>query len=123
MFAVIQSKGASRDALKEVFKLQLYDESLVTDALIDERYPIAVKQPGVIYSTMQVPNMKKDLHKLKCPILTFWGMDDKYMPLDGAITLAKCKNSRVVLQSECGHWFMVEYKNLFNKMCVDFLKE
>jgi len=57
-------------------------------------------------------------------VLAFWGNDDQFCPVSGATTLSEqCKSSRVLRLSECGHWVMVEHAALFNRMCVDFLKE
>ena len=51
-------------------------------------------------------------------------MNDKFCPMSGAVTIAKtCKNTRVVLLSECGHWVMVEKRALFNDACTRFLRE
>jgi pimeloyl-ACP methyl ester carboxylesterase len=32
-------------------------------------------------------------------------------------------NIRFTLLSECGHWVMVEHRELFNRQCLDFLAE
>jgi 4,5:9,10-diseco-3-hydroxy-5,9,17-trioxoandrosta-1(10),2-diene-4-oate hydrolase len=43
--------------------------------------------------------------------------------VSGAMTIARsCKNTRVLLLSECGHWVMVEKRALFNDACARFLK-
>ena len=40
------------------------------------------------------------------------------------MTLAKsCKRARVTMLSECGHWVMVEYTELFNRQCLEFLSD
>jgi 4,5:9,10-diseco-3-hydroxy-5,9,17-trioxoandrosta-1(10),2-diene-4-oate hydrolase len=46
------------------------------------------------------------------------------MPPTGILKLAQgLKNMRMVIQSQCGHWFMVEHTELFNRTSLDFLKE
>jgi len=48
--------------------------------------------------------MEDDLHKINCPILAFWGMNENMMPETGIMKLAKkCKNIQMVLLSQCGH--------------------
>jgi len=44
--------------------------------------------------------------------------------VSGATTLSeRCKTSRVLRISQCGHWVMVEHPALFNKVSVEFLRE
>lgn len=31
-------------------------------------------------------------------------------------------HSRMVIVSECGHWVMVEHKDMFNRYTLDFLQ-
>ncbi|MNY81499.1 2-hydroxy-6-oxononadienedioate/2-hydroxy-6-oxononatrienedioate hydrolase [compost metagenome] len=51
-------------------------------------------------------------------------MNDKFCPASGAQTLMDaCRNIRFVMLSECGHWVMVEHRELFNRTCLDFLAE
>jgi 4,5:9,10-diseco-3-hydroxy-5,9,17-trioxoandrosta-1(10),2-diene-4-oate hydrolase len=45
------------------------------------------------------------------------------MPETGIQTLAKnCPNIRLTLVSQCGHWVMVEHREMFNRSSVDFLR-
>jgi 4,5:9,10-diseco-3-hydroxy-5,9,17-trioxoandrosta-1(10),2-diene-4-oate hydrolase len=32
-----------------------------------------------------------------------------------------CRQLRLVLVSECGHWVMVEHEAMFNRLTLDFL--
>jgi 4,5:9,10-diseco-3-hydroxy-5,9,17-trioxoandrosta-1(10),2-diene-4-oate hydrolase len=122
--AVMDPAGVTRDAMRRVLELQLFDPSLVTEELIDERIQIAELQPKQVLTSMQVPNLAPDLGRLACPVFTLWGVDDKFCPMSGAVTIARgCRRSRVLLLSECGHWVMVEKAALFNDACVRFLGE
>tara|TARA_Y100001934_G_scaffold115714_1_gene141637 strand:- start:207 stop:1034 length:828 start_codon:yes stop_codon:yes gene_type:complete len=124
MRSFFSKKGITKEGMLKTFKLQLFDESLITDEIIEERYEIALTQPKTVISTMKIPNQTELLKHLQCPILGFWGMNDKFCPPSGAVTLAKeCSNIRMTLLSECGHWVMVEHRNTFNKQSVDFLNE
>jgi 4,5:9,10-diseco-3-hydroxy-5,9,17-trioxoandrosta-1(10),2-diene-4-oate hydrolase len=116
--------GVTRDSMRRVFEKQLYDTSLVTDELLDERISIADLQPRRVLTSMQVPNLSPELQGLACPVFALWGVNDKFCPMSGAVTLAtSCKNIRVVLLSECGHWVMVEKQAFFNDGCTRFLLE
>jgi 4,5:9,10-diseco-3-hydroxy-5,9,17-trioxoandrosta-1(10),2-diene-4-oate hydrolase len=116
--------GITREGMRKVFGLQLFDPNLITDEILDEREQIAVTQPKRVLTSMHVPHLAPELGKLQCPVLALWGMDDKFCPVSGALTIAKnAKRSRTVLLSECGHWVMVEHKDFFNRACADFLRE
>jgi 4,5:9,10-diseco-3-hydroxy-5,9,17-trioxoandrosta-1(10),2-diene-4-oate hydrolase len=124
MKAFTDPAGITRDSMRRVFEKQLFDTSLVTDELLDERVSIAELQPKRVLTSMQVPNLAPDLPKIECPVLALWGVNDKFCPMSGAVTIAKaCKNTRVMLLSECGHWVMVEKQALFNDACTRFLRE
>ncbi len=120
------ASGELRDAagMKRLLGLQLFDPSLIDDETVAERVAVVAQQPPCVLSTMEVPNMAERLPELACPILGFWGMDDKFCPVSGANTLMQaCRHVRFVLLSECGHWVMVEHRDLFNRDCLAFLEE
>ena len=102
----------------------VHDPSHVTPELAAERLHVyRTQHPGVV-GTMKVPNITARLGEIKCPVLGFWGANEGFMPLSGIETLAKgCSEARVIVQSGCGHWFMVEHVELFNRSCLDFLRE
>lgn len=115
-------KGLSRESMRTVFELQLHDSSLVTDQIIEERFQVAETQPKNVIAKMKVDNQEEQLADIACPVLCFWGADDKFCPVSGAMKVAtRCKNSRTLILSECGHWVMVEHRAMFNKLCLEFL--
>src|SRR5690554_6222946 len=117
--------GATRDSLESFIRQALvYDDVIVDDELIDERWGIAQIQNTRVSTTMRVPNLTDRLGEINAPSLVFWGVNEKMMPETGIMTLAKgLKKSRVVLVSECGHWVMAEHKDMFNRYSLDFLNE
>jgi 4,5:9,10-diseco-3-hydroxy-5,9,17-trioxoandrosta-1(10),2-diene-4-oate hydrolase len=124
MKAFTDPAGITRDSMRRVFEKQLYDTSLVTDELLDERVSIAELQPKRVLTSMQVPNLAPEIAGLRCPVFALWGVNDKFCPMSGAVTIAtSCRDTRVVLLSECGHWVMVEKRALFNDACTRFLLE
>jgi 4,5:9,10-diseco-3-hydroxy-5,9,17-trioxoandrosta-1(10),2-diene-4-oate hydrolase len=124
MKAVLQKGGVTRESLREVLKLQLVDPQFLTDELVDERFAVALEQPTRVLTTLQVPYLTPRLHELKRPVFALWGQDDKFCPVSGATTLAReCAGSRVMIFNACGHWVMVEKATIFNRLCVDFLRE
>jgi 4,5:9,10-diseco-3-hydroxy-5,9,17-trioxoandrosta-1(10),2-diene-4-oate hydrolase len=124
MAKTVYKLGITRESMKELFKLQLYRQDLITDQTIEERYSVAITQPKDIMMKLKVDNQEHEIENLACPVLCFWGVNDDWTPMSGAIKIAqRVKNSRTVLISECGHWVMVEYQKLFNETTLKFLNE
>jgi 4,5:9,10-diseco-3-hydroxy-5,9,17-trioxoandrosta-1(10),2-diene-4-oate hydrolase len=108
--------------MRHVMSLQVFDPSMLDDAIINERSAIAPLQPANLFSTMMVPNMTTRLHEIKAPIFGFWGTDDKFNPHTGALkVIENAPNARMILLNRCGHWVQVEHSDLFNRSCIDFL--
>lgn len=122
MIRVLYKEGVSKETMRKVFTLQLHDPSLITDEIIEERFQVAMTQHKDNIARIQVRNQEDRLSEIACPVLCFWGTDDKFCPSTGAEKIAtRCKNSRTVLISNCGHWVMVEYAHLFNNLTHQFL--
>ncbi|MCJ1886652.1 alpha/beta fold hydrolase [Pseudomonas sp. LA21] len=112
------------DGMRRLLSLQLFDASQISDETVNERVAVVKEQPRCVLTRMQVPNLASQVAQLSCPILGFWGMNDKFCPSSGAQTLMDaCSNIRFVLLSECGHWVMVEHRALFNREVLAFLEE
>mgnify|MGYP000682543201 CR=1 FL=1 len=124
MKAFLSPEGITREGMRRVFGLQLFDPTQITDAIIEERFAIAETQPKRVLTSMHVPHLAPELSRISCPVLGFWGANDEFCPVSGATTIAsQCPDARVMLLSRCGHWVMVEHAELFNRMCIDFLRE
>ena len=109
--------------LKEVLKLIVFDPSHITDELIQERFRILETQNPAAFKRMIIPNITERLNEIKAPVLGFWGAKDNFCPVSGAETLVThCPDAEVITLSRCGHWVMIEYKELFNQRCIEFLK-
>ena len=122
MIRVLYKEGISRETIRKVFTLQLHDESKITDQVIEERYQVAMTQHRDNIARIQVVNLEDRLSEIECPVLCFWGANDKFCPPTGAPKIAsRCPNSRTILISSCGHWVMVEYPKLFNELTLKFL--
>jgi 4,5:9,10-diseco-3-hydroxy-5,9,17-trioxoandrosta-1(10),2-diene-4-oate hydrolase len=123
MIAAHSAGPIDAEAIRRVMSLQLYDPSLITEELLAERAGIAKTQPSCVLSTMRVPNMAAELNRIKCPVLGFWGLNDKFNPVSGAMKIVEgCQQARVILINRCGHWVMVEHRDMFNRACLDFLR-
>lgn len=116
--------GPNKDSLEQFIRRGLvFDDSVVDEQLVNERWGIFQQQNTKVITSMVVPNMEDQLGELRCPIIAFWGANENMMPETGIAKLTKkCKNIRLLIVSECGHWVMVEHKDLFNRMTLDFLQ-
>ncbi|VVE70015.1 3-oxoacyl-ACP reductase [Pandoraea captiosa] len=111
-----------RDGMRRLLSILVHDPRHVTEALLSERVPVCATQPKTVLSTMRVPDLTDRLSEIQCPVLGFWGSNDKFCPADGALkVLRECANARFVLVNQCGHWVMVEHSDLFNRTSLEFL--
>ena len=125
VFKVFGSGEAVNPAvMKDLFATGLmHDPKYATDELVEERMQIMQIMNGHVMATMRVPVLVDRLHELQCPVLGFWGMDEKMMPENGIMAMAKnIRHLRLILVTECGHWVMVEHEAMFNRACLDFLQ-
>jgi len=124
MFAVYKAGKTGPEAMREVMRMQLFDPSLLTEEIINERAPLAALQTQAARSVMKVPNMTERLHELRCPIFGFWGVNDSFNPVGGAMKVVQhAPQARMLLVNRCGHWVQVEHRELFNRQCLDFLSK
>ncbi|MBJ20806.1 MAG: 3-oxoacyl-ACP reductase [Deltaproteobacteria bacterium] len=111
-----------REGLHKLLRMLVFDDDLVTDALVDERYAILQMQPKEVLSRMIIPSMDDELGNLKRPVIGFWGHNDEFNPVSGVGKfLGRCKDCRFTIVTDCGHWVMVEHARMFNAQLHDFL--
>ena len=123
MFAIYKSGKTGTEAMRAVMTMQLFDPSLLTDEIINERAPIALTQTNAARSVLKVPNMTEQLHQLRWPVFGFCGVNDQFNPVSGTMKLMdNCPQARMVLVNQCGHWVQVEHREMFNRSCIDFLR-
>jgi 4,5:9,10-diseco-3-hydroxy-5,9,17-trioxoandrosta-1(10),2-diene-4-oate hydrolase len=125
MFALYGSgKPVTESDMKAFFhKAFVVDPGVVTDELVRERAELMKLQNPQVMKTMKVPNLTAELGKITQPTLALWGLNENMMPDSGILRLAKgLPNCRMVLVPKCGHWVMIEHRDLFNRMVLDFLK-
>jgi 4,5:9,10-diseco-3-hydroxy-5,9,17-trioxoandrosta-1(10),2-diene-4-oate hydrolase len=110
--------------MKDFFiKAFVVNPACVDDQLVNERWALMQKQNPQVVKTMKVPNMTARLPEIKCPALGFWGLNENMMPESGILKLAKgLPNLRMILVPKAGHWVMIEHRDLFNRMTLDFLR-
>jgi len=114
--------GMSKKTQGDVMRLFTHDPIHVTRDLIEMRWAIAQTQPKEVLTTMKTPELGSRMKELRCPILTFWGADDEFMPPQGKEKCLRANaTSRLIEVNACGHWVMIEHADMFNSTSVDFL--
>jgi len=115
--------GMSKETQADVMRLFAFDPKHVTQELIDMRWVIAQDQPKEVLTTMKTPELGSRMKELTCPILTFWGANDEFMPPQGKEKCLKANDqSRFIEVNACGHWVMIEHSRMFNAASIDFLR-
>lgn len=119
----INAAGVSKDTQAEVMRLFTYDPKHITDELVNMRWAVAQTQPKEVLTTMKTPELGSRMKELTCPVLTFWGRQDDFMPPQGKATCIEANDtSRLIEVNACGHWVMIEHARIFNAASLDFLK-
>ena len=99
----------------------VYDPSVISDALVAERYAVARTQPKDVLARMRTPNLAPRLGELSMPILGFWGLQDEFCPASGAQRfLEACPDARFMTFNKVGHWVQVERAAEFNRYAIAF---
>ena len=76
-----------------------------------------------VLTTMKTPALGERMKELTCPILTFWGHQDAFMPESGKVFCMEAnETSRFIEVNACGHWVMIEHPRMFNAATIDFLR-
>ena len=121
-----------RPALRRWLRSMVYDQELVTDRLLEERWA-QVTEPGVIESMKALYNpaaiakvsrgeVSFELVDVTAPTLLFWGRDDRVSPVDMAIMpMRLMPDVEVHILPNCGHWVMIEQKDAFERQARGFL--
>ncbi len=133
------TENPTRDKLVQWLHSMVYDPSLITEELIEERWEHAT-DPDTLASakTMygreamrfrQEMEAKSDrapywatLHKVRAKTLLTWGRDDRVSPLDMALVpMRTIPDAELHVFGNCGHWAMIEQKEAFENVVQAFL--
>lgn len=115
--------GVSRELLKEFISTMVYDQSLVTDELIEQRYHVALETNPEIEGVVDLGRVDDLLDKIAARTLIIWGANDKFLLSDWATRWHKAiTGSEVHIFSKCGHWAQHERRDAFNNLVGYFLR-
>ena len=129
----------TRQRLTDWLKSMVYDQSLVTEQLVEERWRLATApetlasarrmygraaftQMMAMMRAADIPMPWSQMHKVAAPTLLTWGRDDRVSPLDMAlIPMRTIPDAELHVFPNCGHWAMIEAKAAFESVVLAFL--
>jgi len=122
----------SKEALATFLRGMVYDQSLITEELIEERYaaattPESLAAMAAMGKSFAGPDAElgmlwRDAHRLRQRVLLIWGREDRVNPLDGALlALKQIPRAQLHVFGRCGHWAQLEKFDEFNRLAMDFL--
>jgi 4,5:9,10-diseco-3-hydroxy-5,9,17-trioxoandrosta-1(10),2-diene-4-oate hydrolase len=126
--------GPSREKMAAFLRTLVFDQRLVTDELIDERYaaasePAALVAMATLGASFYDPAFFEDgllwreAHRLRNHVLLIWGREDRVNPLDGALVAVKLiRRAQLHVFGGCGHWAQLEKFDEFNRLAISFLE-
>jgi 4,5:9,10-diseco-3-hydroxy-5,9,17-trioxoandrosta-1(10),2-diene-4-oate hydrolase len=126
--------GPSREKMEAFIRTMVFDQRLVTDELIDERFasasdPEQLAAMASMGASFYDPAFFEDgllwreAHRLKQRVLLIWGREDRVNPLDGALLALKLiRRAQLHVFGGCGHWAQLEKFDEFNRLAIGFLK-
>ena len=126
--------GPSKEKLADFLRTLVYDQSMITDELVEERFkyaadPDTLKAMGAMGRSFMNPDgaqqamLWREAYKLRQRVLLVWGREDRVNPLDGALVALKTiPRAQLHVFGGCGHWAMLEKFDEFNALVTQFLE-
>lgn len=128
----------SRERLRRWISSMVYDQQLVTDALVEARWSHATEPATLEVMRRQysraalLPSFRPssdaptpywaNLHKIQAETLLTWGRDDRVSPLDMALLpMRTIPRAELHVFPRCGHWVMIEQKDAWESAVLAFL--
>ncbi|AHD22570.1 alpha/beta fold hydrolase [Rhodococcus pyridinivorans] len=124
----------TRENLEAFLRIMVFDQSLITPELVEERFAsastpeslAAAKAMGKSFSSAEFEKgmLWRDAYKLRQRVLLIWGREDRVNPLDGALVALKMiPRAQLHVFGGCGHWAQLEKFDEFNRLTADFLTD
>jgi 4,5:9,10-diseco-3-hydroxy-5,9,17-trioxoandrosta-1(10),2-diene-4-oate hydrolase len=125
-----EGEGITKDKVRGFISASLFDQTLMTDELLETRLK-AASDPRIVAQPPMRPgpggppeDLWRDsrLTRLSHETLIVWGREDRVLPLDNAMILLKqIPKARLNVFPQCGHWAMWERPDEFNRVVLSFL--
>ena len=126
--------GPTREKLAAFLRTLVFDQRLITDELVEERYVVA-SEPAALAAMASMGAsffdpasaeeglLWREAHRLRQRVLLIWGREDRVNPLDGALVALKLiRRAQLHVFGGCGHWAQLEKFDEFNQLAISFLE-
>jgi len=126
--------GPSREKMAAFLRTLVFDQRLVTDEMIEERFAAAcdpeslraMASMGASFfdpASYEQGLLWRDAHRLRNRVLLIWGREDRVNPVDGALVALKMiRRVQLHVFGGCGHWVQLEKFDEFNRLAIGFLE-
>lgn len=122
LFDYMADDQPRRAAMAEFVEMMLYDQSLVTEDLVDERYAASLARHPELPIPPQFGDVTPDLHRISAPTLLVWGREDQTVPLTWAPKILNgIPDAELRVLPNCRHWVQYERRDEFNHIVREFL--
>lgn len=127
--------GPTKEKLEAFLRTMVYDQSLITEELVEERFaaastPESLRAMAAMGASFSRPDsfeqgmLWREAYRLRQRVLLVWGREDRVNPLDGALLALKLiPRAQLHVFGRCGHWAQVEKFDEFNRLAIDFLTD
>lgn len=116
------TEGVDRELMQEFVSAMVYDQSNVTEELVNERLEAAIKNNPEIVGIPVMGDISDLLPNITAKTLIIWGREDKFLlPSWSVLWLEAIKDSELHVFPRCGHWAQYEQLEGFNKLTQEFL--
>jgi 2-hydroxy-6-oxonona-2,4-dienedioate hydrolase len=121
-----RGEGPTLEKLRAILAALVYDPSLLTVEVVNERYEASLDPDAVrVHSLPPGPrqDLTSELERISAPTLMVWGMDDRAGALDvGLLMTRTIAGAEMHIFNQCGHWAQVEHSDAFNANVLTFLR-
>jgi 2-hydroxy-6-oxonona-2,4-dienedioate hydrolase len=116
-----------RAKLQRFLRALVYDESLITEELVDEMYRMRNSSPeylDAIAQSVLVPKINLgEIAKISVPTLIIHGRFDREVPFEQSLALLSyVRTADLVVLNNCGHWAPFERPDVYSSVVLDFLE-
>jgi 2,6-dioxo-6-phenylhexa-3-enoate hydrolase len=113
------------DTLREMMKVLVCDAAFATDAFLAERVPV-IRNETILEARRKsfagMYDLTPELGKIQARTLLVWGREDRFIPLDFALTLlARIPEAHLYVFPRCGHWVQYEAGAGFERLLTGWL--
>lgn len=114
-----KGEGPSPERMRKYLEVMLYDQSLLTDELVEDRYQASLV--GAPAEAGPMEQVWSELHRIKAPTLVIWGRDNRVQGYDNALfMLNRIPDVEVHIFGKTGLLIPFERAERFNGLVREF---